>query len=475
MFSALAGMYMAAKVHLSQTKANITKHQDNQVSEMIYKNKVDKSDETEKYKKSRLPESGYMTVEEYEAKSRPLTRKEINAKILDKPDMPTDKNYVYVPQHTFKLIKYNDPVGSPEISLPRKLHFDRQINAQGIVSGDYTKLVYPAVYYYAESDCVSCDLFMIKLDPKLNNIDKVTRANVLNKEPKPILSTDKSLDVKFVFRTLTPIDYSKDNSKLLIKEKIGYKHDGIWKTNLWIYDFDKNQAKNLTAIREAIVYFWNEKENIDLSNNRWDIYPMGFDANNDNRVIVCAYAYTGNTPKFLGTWSIDVNNQSSKLESISGSGIPVSVVGMRLSEEHEVKPISELKFDAKQAQIQEKEKAKQEKAEKKLESATKRVEYKRKINQMDMETLMKVRQRQEELKQTKIKQKNGITNNVGTEENKNSVEDYQAEKEVKVEIKKEDINKALPNLDSILDKFKKDAGIPSDNDFDNDLDFDDLD
>ena len=100
-----------------------------------------------------MAESGYMTVAEYEAKSKPKTKKEISAKILDKAEMPKDENMVYTPKHQFKLVKYNEPVGSPELSLPRKLNFDRQINAQGIVSGDCTKLVYPAVYYYAQSDC----------------------------------------------------------------------------------------------------------------------------------------------------------------------------------------------------------------------------------------------------------------------------------------------------------------------------------
>ena len=119
---------------------------------------------------------------------------------------------------------------------------------------------------------------------------------------------------------------------------------------------------------------------------------MGFDANNDNRIIVCAYAYTGNNPKFLGTWSIDVNNSSAKLESISGSNMPIAVVGYRLSEQHEVRPISELEFDAKQAKSNEKLKEKQEKADKKLEKNARRFEYQRKMNQMDMDTLLKVGQ-----------------------------------------------------------------------------------
>ena len=413
--TALAGMYMSAKIHLMQAKANITRHQDQQISETVYHNKVDKKDLKENFAKSRMPESGYMTLEEYEAKSRPLTRKEISAQILDKAEFPKDKNYVYVPQHTFKLVKYNDPVGSPELSLPRRFHFDRQINAQGIVSGDYTKLVYPAVYYYAEADCVSCDLFLIKLDPKLSNLEKVQKANILNKEPNPILSTSKEVDKKFMFRTLTPIDYSSDNTKLVIKEKIGYKHDGIWKTDLWVYDFDKEQAKNLTALREAIAYYWQNTKNVYLDDNRWDIYPMGFDANDDNRVLVSAYAFTGEQPKFLGLWSIDINNEKAKLESAEGTSVPVAIVGYKLAEEQEVKDISELQFDAKQAKREVKEKAKAKKAAKKEISNKETVEYRRKIHQMDMETLMKVRERQKYLKSVKTKSKDGVTDNLGEE------------------------------------------------------------
>ena len=382
----------------------------------MYHNEVNKLDETEKYEKSILPESGYMTVEEYEAKSRPLTKREISAKILDKADLPEDKNYVYVPQHNFKLVKYNDPVGSPELSLPRKLQFDRQINAQGIVSSDFTRLVYPSVYYYAEADCVSCDLFVIPLEASLSNIERVKKANVLNKEPKPILSTSKDIDTKFVFRTLTPVDFSADNSKLVIKEKIGFKHDGIWKTELWVYDFNTKSAKNLTALREAIVYYWEKTDDINLNENRWDIYPMGFDVNNDNRVIVNAYAYTGSAPKFLGTWSIDTDNSSAKLETLSGASIPVSSIGFRLAEDEEVKPLSELEFDATQAAKSLKEKEKQENSDKKLDETIKRVEYQRKIHQMDMETMLKIKQRQEYLKSVKSKNKNGITNNLGTEQ-----------------------------------------------------------
>ncbi len=422
MFNALAGMYMATKLQFMQVKANMTKNQNQQVSETIYRNKIDKSDEKEKFEKSKLPKSGYMTVEEYEKSSRGLTRKEINDKNLDKPDFPKDKNYVYVPQHVFKLVKYNDPVGSPELSLPRRLQFERQVNAQGIISGDYTMLVYPSVYYYAEGDCVSSDLFLIKLDTGKTNLERVKTANVLNKEQKPILSTQKDIDKKFVFRTLTPIDFSTDNSKLLIKEKIGYKHDGIWKTDVWVYDFNKRSAKNLSAVREAIAYYWNTSENIDLNDIRWDIYPLGFDANNDGRIVLCAYAYTGNVPKFLGTWSIDVNNEASKLESLTGVGTPISVVGYKLSEEQEVKSISELEYDAKLVKKEVKMAEKAKKKEQKMISKQQLYEYRRKVHQMDMNTLLQVREYKKEQKSQKQKIKDGVTDNLGSPQNDNEAD-----------------------------------------------------
>ena len=397
MFSALAGSIMAAKVHFSQIKYPIMKKRDRGVAECIYQNEVDKIDITEKYEKSKMPESGYMTNEEYEALSRAKTKHEIK---VTEAEMPSDPNMVYVPQHTFKLVKYNDPVGSPELSLPRKLNFDRQINAQGIISGDKTMLVYPAVYYYAQSDCTSCDLFLIKLDPTLTDTEKAMRANIIQRDETPLISTDKDIDTKFIFRTLTPIDFSSNNKKLVVKEKIGHRHDGIWQTNLWVYDFEKKKAVKLPQIREAIINYWAEAGGVDFDENRWDIFPMGFDANDDNRIIVSAYAYTGDVPQFLGTWSIDTEGNNSKLESKEGSDVPVAVIGYRLAEDS-VKDATEVEFEAKQAKQKEKIEKKNIKKTEKFDKKIKKLEYKRKIEQMDMETYMKIQERKKAQKELK--------------------------------------------------------------------------
>lgn len=411
MFEAMAGMVMATKIHFAQMKIPFIKKKDRIVAEEIYKNEVNKLEETEKYEKSKLPESGYMTVEEYEAKSRAKSKKEI-AEDIKGGEIPKDSNMVYVPQKTFKLVKYNDPIGSPELNLPRRFNFDRQINAQGIISGDRTMMVYPAVYYYAQSDCTSCDLFLIKLDPKLTDTEKAIYANVIQRVEKPLISTEKNIETRFIFRTLTPVDFSADNKKLVVKEKVGHRHDGIWKTDLWVYDFETEKALKIPQIREAIINYWAQAGGVDFEENRWDIYPMGFDANDDNRIILCAYAYTGDVPKFLGTWSIDIYGENSKLEDLEGYDIPVSVIGYRLAEDS-VKDASEIEFEAKQAKKKEKAEEKLTKEQAKFNEEIKELEYERKIRQMDMETYLKIEQRRKQLKEFKKNSKStgGLTGN----------------------------------------------------------------
>ena len=254
-------------------------------------------------------------------------------------------------------------------------------------------------------------MFLIKLDPKLTDTDKAKYANIVQKVEEPLISTEKDINTKFIFRTLTPIDFSADNKRLVVKEKVGHRHDGIWKTDLWVYDFEKQEALKIPQIREAIINYWAQAGGVDFEENRWDIYPMGFDANNDDRIILCAYAYTGDVPKFLGTWSIDVNGENSKLEDLEGSDIPVSVIGYRLAED-EVKEISEVEFEAKQAEKREKAEEKQTKKDEKFNKDLQKIEYQRKIHQMDMETYLKIEQRRQQMKELRknsLKTKEALT------------------------------------------------------------------
>ena len=118
--------------------------------------------------------------------------------------------------------------------------------------------------------------------------------------------------------------------------------------NRWIYDFEKKEGWKIPQVREAIINYWAEAGGVDFDENRWDIYPMGFDANNDNRVILSAYAYTGEVPKFLGTWSIDLDGNNAKLEDLSGADVAVSIIGYKLAEDTVREPY-EFEEEAKQA------------------------------------------------------------------------------------------------------------------------------
>lgn len=323
-----------------------------------YEQRILRQEEIEKYERSLLPESGYMTREEYEQKSKDIPNSQV---VVPEYKLPKDVNMKYIPQPIYKMARYNDPPGSPELHLGRNLNFDRQFICPGITSPNKDILVYPVVYYYAVNQCTAGDLFVIPLDKSLPDVDRIQRANIIKRIPTPILSTDKDITEKFIFRTMTPIDFSPDGSKLLVKEKIGNVNDGIWQTNLWLYDFNTQSARKIPEIREAIKFYWVNKQKLVLDEKRWDIYPMGFDSNDPNRVVVSAYGYTGKLPAFLGIWSVDCSGERSMLISLFKDSTPVSVNGYKLVQDGVVEPLTVYNDE----KIQNKLKEKKRKAEKK--------------------------------------------------------------------------------------------------------------
>lgn len=338
---------------------------DEREKELKYQYEVLKDDE--KYKRDRkildLTPSGYMTVDEYEKMSEYKDKYNMD---LSFPKIETPSDFKYVPKPLYRLVKYNEPAGSPELKLDRKIYQTRQLNAQGIVSPDFSMLVYPTIYYYPDNATIASDIFIIKL-PNSNDttLNKVMKANIINKEPDPILSTDKAIDNFAAFRTLTPVDFSSDGEKILIKEKIGSSEDGIWETIPFVYNFKTGTDYNLKAVRDAIVYFWKEYMEVDLDDNRWDIYPLGFDKSDPDRVVVQGFAFTGTKPIFLGSWSIDSKGEQSRLITFDKNYIPqVSINGYKLVKdgvESYQTVVSQEKFLKKESKYLSKQKEKEEK------------------------------------------------------------------------------------------------------------------
>lgn len=350
-------------------------------SQYKYKQQILKQDEKEKYDRSLLPESGFMTREEYEAKSKDIPNSEIK---IPEYKLPKDIKMKYVPQPLYKMVRYNNPPGSPELKIDRTLKYDRNFVCPGITSPNKDFLVYPVVYYYAVNQCTACDLFIIPLDRSLPDVTRIQRANIIKRIPDPILSTEKDIREKFIFRTMTPIDFSPDASKLLAKEKIGNVNDGIWKTNLWVYDFNTKTSREIPEIREAIKFYWLNQENIMLDEKRWDIYPLGFLAENPGRIAVSAFGYTGGKPKFLGVWSIDCNGERSELISLFEANPKISINGYKLVEDGVVEPVI-LKAEEKKQDKIARQKRKAEKKNQKDKLKAKRNALKQRLNEMQKE------------------------------------------------------------------------------------------
>ena len=351
--------------------------------EAKYVHNVNKKEEKEKFNRTKTERkpTGYMTVEEYELLSAPKDRMTVE---IDVPKIPTPADMVYVPKPSYKIVRYNNPPGGSEITLTKVFYEKRQQNAQGIVAHDFSKLIYPAVYYYPNSGSTACDLFVINLEEAKSNIDKILTANTIHKLSDPILSTDKTNDNYYTFRTLTPVDFSADGTKLLVKEKIGNAKDGIWQTTPIVYDFLTGVSYKLIEVRDAIVYYWNENKGLNLDDKRWDIYPLGFSADNPDWVVVNAVAYTGSVPVNLGTWAVNSKGEQSRLITFTNSEVQISMNGYKLVKDGVISPSITEKEEEQLKRI-EKEKVKQKKKEDKAEVKALEQSYKAKIKEMNAE------------------------------------------------------------------------------------------
>ncbi len=265
------------------------------------------------------------TMEEYKIEAQKQAEKN---KQIPPPQVERDEKIVRIPDPQITLQKYNNPPGQVDIDLSN-LKKKRKVNSIGVANPNYDMLAYTSVFYYPASKTVSSELYILPLDESEPIKDRVANANIKDGITSIYKTGMDTLTVDLQ-RTLTIVDWSEDGKKLAIKEKIASIEDGMWKTNLLVYDFSKKKMRELPEVREAIKYYWLKQENLDLNEVRWDIYPIGWDALNPDRIIVFAYAYTGEHPKYLGAWSIDYEGDRTKQMSLTGTSFEVSQNGSAL-------------------------------------------------------------------------------------------------------------------------------------------------
>ncbi len=274
--------------------------------------------------KSNIP----LTEDDYYQAAADKKRKNF---VIPEPDFEQGEDII-LPDPQFRVVRYNSPPGQRNIDVS-KVVSEHVVTAPGILSPDKTKMVYTKAFFYITFAQTSAAAYLIEIPKNSGDAYEVLyKTNVMQGNPKPILTLGMDELIQYQFKTLFPIDWSKDSTKIAFKEKIGSNAAETWKTNIIVYDFKTNNWKRLTAVREAIIYWWRQNKQIELKDYMWDIFPVGWDKNNPDRMILYAYAFTNDKPLFLGTWSIDYNENKSELISINSTAAQIDLNGFGLKE-----------------------------------------------------------------------------------------------------------------------------------------------
>ena len=238
-------------------------------------------------------------------------------------DVAVEPSYIYdqiLDASNYRIVDYNYPAGSRELNL-FGLSTMRQYNLNAVAAPDYNNLVYSEVYFYPDPRVTACALYIIPLDLNLPKREAILSVSTKDKNQKPLVETDYTHLYPFKFNTFTPIDWNKTSDKILFKEKLGQNYDQIYLTKLYIYDMTEEKLYDLNILRTRIIDYW-AKKGVFLVDYKWDISPLGFLAEDENKVVSLAYGYYKNERKFLGLWIVDAKGKFAYLISAKEQAKP---------------------------------------------------------------------------------------------------------------------------------------------------------
>ena len=333
-------LYNSTSINAQEQNSNTDSSLLNE-AQNINKNKKDPRTIEEKLReKLHLPPTKKIYYHNINKSAQPLTEDDYYQMAIDKkrkdfviPE-PSFESHddIILPDPFYRVVMYNSPPGQRNIDITRIVS-EHVATAPGILSPDKSKLVYTKAFFYPTQSQTASAAYLININSSSSDPYKILfNTNVIQGNVKPFLTVGMDEISQYQFKTLFPIDWSKDSSKIAFKEKIGSNLSETWKTNIIVYDFQSKTSKKLTAVREAIIYFWRQNYNIDLKDYMWDIFPIGWDKNSPDRLILYAYAFSQEKPFFLGTWSIDSNENKSLLISLTSTNAQIDLNGFGLKE-----------------------------------------------------------------------------------------------------------------------------------------------
>jgi len=211
----------------------------------------------------------------------------------------------------FEFLKYNDPQGSQELDF-FGIYGKRQISTEGVISPDFSKMIYSEVHFYPSACQITSEMFLLPLPPQKTTYARVMEAKLADKKPLKFYKPGMSEVEEEIFRTMTMVDWSSDGSKILTKERISENLRGFLETRAWVYELDTQKTYYLQNLRQEIENYW-EKQGLDLAQYKWDLSPIGWyepsKKEPSNEIIVYAYGYKPDKTKvFLGGWLVNYQN-----------------------------------------------------------------------------------------------------------------------------------------------------------------------
>lgn len=241
---------------------------------------------------------------------------------------------VFTKHNGIDFYLYNDGSGDIELNL-ELLERQYTFTSIPVVSPNFNNIIYTQTFYYDSANQVVSKAFYAPVIPPKNLIPSKEdflnsyKLKAINNYRHQILSVESENLEKNLFRTLTMVDWSYDSSKAIIKERIGIKDNGIYSTNIWIYDVLEDKIIMIDSIKKAIIYYWLKEKSLDLNQYCWDIKVLGWEKDSKNKIFVNAFLYPAkNKSTFLGCWSIYVDTNIVKLVSLDQQDLDIERAGL---------------------------------------------------------------------------------------------------------------------------------------------------
>jgi hypothetical protein len=234
---------------------------------------------------------------------------------------------------------FNSPPNHQDVNLYR-IEVNHFARSTPVIAPNYSGYAYSEVYFLPEARQTISKLFYVPLPagglPKtVENPLQLTSWFDPNQTLKRRTSVYNVGDVRprnYAFDTLTPIDWSHDSTKLLIKRRAGVIYTGLRCSDVLVWDKTQGLLSVYAELVHALAYHWRNTENQSAWNApagveqmAWDIEPLGWKQKDATTFYWRGWAFTqqnGGGRYNLGLWQYNTVTQTTELVSPNGKNLP---------------------------------------------------------------------------------------------------------------------------------------------------------